>query len=81
LLTGLIDGFSPLITTILIIFPFFILPQPTCFFTSISISFITLFFLGVCLGKISKKSIILSGLQMVSAGILAVAILILLKAF
>ena len=82
LLTGIVNGVSPLLVSILIIFPFFILTNQTeCFLFSISVAFILLLVLGGCLGKVSKRNIILSGLEMLIVGIVAIGIILLLKIF
>ncbi len=72
---ALIDGMSPFIIAMISLIPFILsvfnlLPFLYAFYSSIGIILIVLFLLGAYLGKVSKKSIIISGLKMLLAGLL-----------
>jgi len=72
---ALIDGMSPFIIAMISLIPFFLsafnlLPFLYAFYSCIGIILIILFLLGVYLGKVSKKNIIISGLKMLLAGLL-----------
>lgn len=82
LFAAIIDGSAPFIASIPCILPFAVallgwLPIHTAFYASVAASLVVLFVLGVFLGRISGRSILMSGLKMVVAGIF-VAIMALL---
>ena len=79
---ALIDGSAPFLASIPSVIPFYVsmtgfIPLELAFGVSIVASLLTLFFLGVFLGRVSESNVIYSGVKMVVAGI-AVAILALL---
>ena len=72
---ALIDGLSPFIIAMISLIPFILsvfnlLPLFNAFYSSIGITLIILFSLGVYLGKTSKKNIIVCGLKMFFVGLL-----------
>jgi len=79
---ALIDGSAPFLASIPSVIPFFVsmtglITLELAFGASIVASLLTLFLLGVFLGRVSESNVIYSGVKMVVAGI-AVAILALL---
>jgi predicted membrane protein (TIGR00267 family) len=79
---ALVDGSAPFIASIPSVIPFYValiglIPIGLAFFASAGASLVTLFLLGVFLGRISDRNIIYSGIRMVIAGV-AVALLALL---
>ena len=77
-----IDGSAPFLASIPAVIPFYlaligVTPVGFAFTASIGASLMTLFLLGVFLGRISDNNIIYSGVKMVIAGV-AVALLALL---
>lgn len=81
---ALIDGMSPLIIAMISLIPFILsnfgfLPFSHALYYSIGIVLVTLFLLGVYLGKVSKRNIIISGLKMLFAGLLLTIISFVLK--
>ena len=77
-----IDGSAPFLASIPAVIPFYlaligVTPVGLAFTASIGASLLTLFLLGVFLGRISDNNIIYSGVKMVIAGV-AVALLALL---
>ncbi|NVM01662.1 MAG: VIT1/CCC1 transporter family protein [Candidatus Helarchaeota archaeon] len=74
---GIVNGISPTAFSILCYIPFFIDmiiidPNYIAFLGSLILSFITLFILGMFLGKISQKNILYSGLKMLFAGLVII---------
>lgn len=75
---SLVDGLSPLISSLIVLFPFFIAPVIgnilLSYAFSLVVGLISLFGLGMFLGLISERSLVGYGLRTVVAGIIAVAI-------
>jgi predicted membrane protein (TIGR00267 family) len=85
LYAAFIDGASPMLTAVISLIPFILaLTGKLIIWNAYVVSFIltlaTLFSLGLYLGKIAKENMLLYGAQTVAAGILIVAIVILLSA-
>jgi predicted membrane protein (TIGR00267 family) len=85
LYAALIDGASPVLTAVISLVPFMLaLTGKFVIWNAYVVSFIltlaTLFSLGLYLGRIAKENMLLYGAQTVAAGILIVAIVILLGA-
>jgi predicted membrane protein (TIGR00267 family) len=78
LFAALVDGLAPFIAAIPSLVPFLVVPGllaiETGYMASVAASLVTLFTLGVYLGKISGKNILVNGVKMVLAGI-AVALI------
>lgn len=79
---ALVDGSAPFMASMPSVLPFFlaqqgIAPLGFAFMASIGASLVTLFLLGLFLGKISERNVIYSGIKMVVAGV-SVAILAIL---
>jgi len=68
-----VDGLSPFIATLMVLSPFAIYPANQAYYVAFAIAGITLFLLGIFLGKISKENAIAYGLKMLFAGIVAAA--------
>ena len=84
LISSLVDGFSQLLAMIVVISPFFFTKFITplnAFYISIGLALVTLFGLGIFLGRISKQKVIISGLKMMGIGIIAVVLISLLDLF
>lgn len=76
---AIVDGSAPFIASIPTVVPFYmaligLIPIEPAFYASIGSSLVTLFMLGVFLGRVSEKNVIYSGVKMVVAGV-AVALL------
>jgi predicted membrane protein (TIGR00267 family) len=75
---AIIDGVSPALFAVICLLPFFLgffLPiNDYVFISSLIVTYIVLFFLGVFLGNISKKNVIIYGLKMATAGIVVALI-------
>ena len=81
---ALIDGMSPFIIAMVSLIPFILsaldfLPFLHAFYSSVGITLIILFLLGIYLGKVSKRNIIMSGLKMLFAGLLLTILSFVLK--
>ncbi len=78
IVVSLVDGISPFLAALLVLIPFFLhmlFPSiQIVYFTSLGIALLTLFGLGVFLGKISKGNLIISGIKTVIAGIASILI-------
>ena len=82
LLAAAVDGLSPLAFAVAIVSPFFFAPfiGVTCaLYASIALGVGLLFSLGCFLGKVSKTSVLLNGLRMVSVAIFVIAVMLLLR--
>ncbi len=78
-----IDGLSPLVASLIIMIPFFFAPPlsvTATYFTAGAVAFAELFLLGVFLGRVGRERLWLAGLKLVLAGIVALAISLLLGA-
>jgi predicted membrane protein (TIGR00267 family) len=80
-----IDGASPMLTAIISLVPFFLTMTGTfviweAYIISFILTLATLFSLGLYLGRIAKENILLYGVQTVAAGLLIIAIVLLLGA-
>ena len=78
-----VDGLSPFAAAMLVVIPFFLAPLlpeiAYAYYSSIALALLALFGLGIFLGKLSQRNIILSGLKTVVAGIICIAIIYLLE--
>ncbi|HSQ53485.1 MAG TPA: VIT1/CCC1 transporter family protein [Acidobacteriota bacterium] len=82
---ALVDGGSPIVTALISLSPFFLLLHGLiavqgAYFASLVVTLITLFMLGVYLGKVAKENALLYGFQTLIAGVATVAIALLLGA-
>jgi len=83
LYAAFIDGASPMLTALISLIPFILTLTGTfiiwdAYVVSLILTLATLFSLGLYLGRIAKENILLYGAQTVAAGILIIAIVLLL---
>ncbi len=82
LIIAFIDGVAPFASAIFILSPFLffsaMLSIKQMYILSISIAFISLFLIGVFLGKISKENVVKTGIIMIFAGVMSAGISFLL---
>jgi predicted membrane protein (TIGR00267 family) len=75
---SLVDGLSPLVSSMIVLIPFFITPIfgniLISYALSLIISLLSLFGLGMFLGHISRRSLIGYGMRTVVAGLVAIGI-------
>jgi predicted membrane protein (TIGR00267 family) len=76
IIVALVDGLAPFAAALLVLSPFFfstLLGESTIsYYLSLGLALATLFALGAFLGRVSKDSLILSGLKMIGAGLVAI---------
>ena len=76
IIVALIDGLSPFAAALMVLSPFFFsafLGDVTIsYYSSLGMALVTLFALGAFLGRVSKESLILSGLKMIGAGLVCI---------
>jgi predicted membrane protein (TIGR00267 family) len=82
---ALVDGGSPILTALVSLSPFFLLLHglievQSAYIGSLVVTLVTLFMLGVYLGRIAKENALLYGIQTLVAGIATIAIAMLLGA-
>jgi predicted membrane protein (TIGR00267 family) len=81
---ALVDGGSPILTALVSLSPFFLvlngLAIESAYMASIVVTLVTLFTLGMYLGKIAKENILLYGIQTLVAGVITIVIALLLGA-
>jgi predicted membrane protein (TIGR00267 family) len=82
---AIVDGGSPILTAIVSLLPFFLtlggmVAIENAYIASFALTLVTLFILGMYLGRIAKENALLYGLQTLVAGIITVAIALLLGA-
>ena len=78
IVVSLVDGLSPLISSLIVLVPFFFAPLISSILVSYALSLVValigLFGLGMFLGRISGRSLVGYGLRTVVAGIVAIVI-------
>jgi predicted membrane protein (TIGR00267 family) len=82
---AVIDGGSPILTALISLSPFFLLLHgliavENAYISSLVVTMVTLFMLGIYLGKIAKENVLLYGIQTLVAGLATVAIVLMLGA-
>ena len=79
---ALVDGLSPFLAALIVLIPFFVAEVfPTIksvYYTSLGMALLTLFGLGLFLGRISRGNVILYGFRTVVAGVISILISFLL---
>jgi predicted membrane protein (TIGR00267 family) len=77
-IVALVDGIAPLLASALVLLPFAlanVLGDITySYYLALAIAMLGLFGLGAFLGRISKQSVVLAGLKMIVAGVVALAL-------
>jgi len=78
IIVALVDGLAPFAAALLVLSPFFfstLLGEITIsYYLSLGVALATLFAVGAFLGRVSKDSLILSGLKMIGAGLVAILV-------
>jgi len=79
---ALVDGFSPFLAALVVLSPFFVaglFPAVTwAYYTSLAMALLTLFGLGLFLGRVSRGNLVLYGVKTGVAGVVAIVISFLL---
>ena len=82
---AIVDGGSPILTALVSLSPFFLalhglLAVENAYISSLIVTLVTLFMLGIYLGKIAKENALLYGIQTLVAGVATITIALLLGA-
>jgi predicted membrane protein (TIGR00267 family) len=82
---AVVDGGSPILTALVSLSPFFLVLHglvaiENAYLSSIVVTLVTLFTLGMYLGKIAKENALLYGIQTLVAGVITIVIALLLGA-
>ena len=85
LYAALVDGGSPILTALVALSPFFLtlnglIAVESAYISSLVVTLITLFLLGIYLGRIAKENALLYGIQTLFAGLATVGIALMLGA-
>ena len=79
-LAGVVDGFSPILASLVLLSPFFILNASEAYPYAFALGLVVFFALGMFLGKISRESIIKTGFKLLIAGLFCMAVILILGA-
>ncbi len=82
LVLSAVNGLSPVITAFIPLIPFLfgrIIPINICYYSGFALAFLTLFGIGLFLGKIARTNLMISGIKMLVAGGICVGLSLLLK--
>ncbi len=75
---AVVDGFSPFLSAFLVVIPFIFAPLlPSvayAYYASIGMALLSLFGLGVYLGRISRDNLFISGVKTTIAGVICIAL-------
>jgi predicted membrane protein (TIGR00267 family) len=78
-----VDGLSPFMAAFVVVLPFFLIPiLPSvlyAYYAAIALALLALFGLGIYLGRLSKRSLIMSGLRTAFAGVVCMGLSYLLE--
>lgn len=77
-----VNGLSPITTAFIPLVPFFFgrfIPINVCYYLGFFLAFLILFGIGLFLGKISKRNLVISGIKMLLAGVFCVILSLLLS--
>ena len=82
---AIVDGGSPILTALISLSPFFLviyglIAVQSAYIASLVVTLVTLFMLGIYLGKIAKENALLYGIQTLVAGVATIAIVLMLGA-
>ena len=84
-LVAAVDGLSPFFAALLVVFPFFLAPLlPSvayAYYASIGMAMLSLFALGIYLGRISKQNLIISGVKTCVVGVICIALIYFMEQF
>jgi predicted membrane protein (TIGR00267 family) len=73
---ALVDGLAPFLSALVVLLPFFftalLADIVLSYYVSLGMALVVLFALGAFLGKVSKESLVISGLKMIGAGLVSI---------
>lgn len=77
-IVSIVDGISPFLAALLVLTPFLLYNLFTdtmhVYYAALAAALVTLFALGIFLGKISKENLLVSGIKTVIAGVASIII-------
>jgi len=80
---ALVDGLAPFLAALVVLLPFFfsglLANVVLSYYLSLAMALVVLFAVGAFLGRVSKDSLLISGLKMIVAGLVSIALSYLLK--
>lgn len=80
---ALVDGLAPFLAALVVLLPFFfsdlLADIVFSYYVSLGIALVVLFAVGAFLGKVSKGSLLISGLKMIGAGLVSILLSQLLR--
>jgi predicted membrane protein (TIGR00267 family) len=75
-IVALVDGLAPFLAALVVLLPFFfsgmLADIVLSYYASLGMALVVLFALGAFLGRVSKESLIISGLKMIGAGLVSI---------
>jgi predicted membrane protein (TIGR00267 family) len=82
IIVAIVDGLSPFMAALVVLIPFFtagLFPDITwAYYTSLALALLTLFSLGLFLGRVSRGNMIVYGFKTILAGVVSILIAFLL---
>lgn len=82
IIVAVVDGLSPFLAALIVLIPFFIAGNfediTWAYYTSLGLALLTLFSLGLFLGRISRGNMITYGFKTILAGVISISIALLL---
>ncbi|MEW6748320.1 MAG: hypothetical protein AB1295_01285 [Candidatus Micrarchaeota archaeon] len=78
LVTAGVNASSPLFTALILLSPFVFSAMPDAYYMSFGLSLSLFFLLGIYIGHIAKERLVLTGLKFLGAGVLCLALILLL---
>jgi len=73
---ALVDGLAPFLSALVVLLPFFfsalLADIVLSYYVSLGMALVVLFALGAFLGRVSKESLVISGLKMIGAGLVSI---------
>ena len=85
IIVALVDGLAPFLAALVVLLPFFLSGLMAdivfSYYASLGMALVVLFAVGAFLGKVSKESLIISGVKMIGAGLVSMLVSRLLSYF
>jgi predicted membrane protein (TIGR00267 family) len=79
LITAAVDGLSPLLVAVVLLSPFLLVPLPEAYYYAFSLALVFFFLLGAFLGEVSRQNLVVTGMKFLAAGVLCMAVILLLE--
>jgi predicted membrane protein (TIGR00267 family) len=81
-ISGAVNGIAPVITALIPVIPFFfgkVIDIRICYYISFGIALVSLFGVGIFLGKTTRTRLLIGGIKMLLAGVFCVALSLILN--